>query len=152
MADQWAGALYLAPVVVAALVAWAVTRPGKKKASTRTDMDETGDATAPVIPLSRTSTYDGVERRTGSRRPAAKNVTKNVNKNPANAHPTLLHAALSSHLSAVSRPSRNASNATTAASAANAAGLAAFNSARLVSSRRPTRIPRRPSHRCPRKP
>jgi hypothetical protein len=110
---------------------------------------------APVIPLSRTTAYDGVERRTGRRRPAAKpttNVTKNGTKNAANAHPTLFHAALSSHLSAVSRPSRNASNATTAASAANAAGLAAFNSSRLVSSRRPTRIPRRPSHRCPRKP
>jgi len=144
VAAQWAGALYLAPVVVAAIVAWAVTRPGKKKASTRTDMGETGDSVAPVIPLSRTTAYDGVERRTGSRRPATKNATY--------AHPTLFHAALSSHLSAVARPSRDASNATTAAGAANAAGLAAFNSARLVSSRRPTRIPRRPSHRCPRKP
>lgn len=128
MADQWAGALYLAPVVVAAIVAWVVTRPGKKKASS-------GEPLAQVIPLPRPTTYEGIERRTGSRRPA-----------PVTAHPTLFHAALSSHLTAVSRPSRNA------VSAANAASLAAFQSARLVSSRRPTRIPRRPSHQCPRKP
>ena len=134
MADQWAGALYLAPVVVAAVVAWVVTRPSKKKATLPESADS--DTTlAPVIPLARTTTYEGVERRTGSRRPV-----------PANTHPTLFHAALSSHLSAVSRPARNA------ASAANAASLAAFQSARLVSSRRPTRIPRRPSHQCPRKP
>jgi hypothetical protein len=131
VADQWAGALYLAPVVVAAIVAWVVTRPGKKKAASL----ESDAALAPVIPFPRTTTYEGVERRTGSRRPS-----------PATAHPTLFHAALSSHLSAVSRPAR------TAASAANAASLAAFQSARLVSSRRPTRIPRRPSHQCPRKP
>jgi hypothetical protein len=130
VADQWAGALYLAPVVVAAIVAWVVTRPGKKKAAS-SDSDA---SLAPVTQLPRT-TYEGIERRTGSRRPA-----------PVNAHPTLFHAALSSHLSAVSRPARNAANA------ANAASLAAFQSARLVSSRRPTRIPRRPSHQCPRKP
>ena len=130
MADQWAGALYLAPVVVAAIVAWVVTRPGKKKAAS----PDSDASLAPVIPLSRL-TYDGVERRTGSRRPV-----------PATAHPTLFHAALSSHLTAVSRPARNVANA------ANAASLAAFQSARLVSSRRPTRIPRRPSHQCPRKP
>jgi hypothetical protein len=128
VADQWAGALYLAPVVVAAIVAWVVTRPGKKKAASEEPL-------AQVITLPRPTTYDGIERRTGSRRPA-----------PATAHPTLFHAALSSHLSAVSRPSRNAVNP------ANAASLAAFQSARLVSSRRPTRIPRRPSHQCPRKP
>jgi hypothetical protein len=135
VADQWAGALYLAPVVVAAVVAWAVTRPGRKKATTAHESDT---SLAPVIPLPRpTATpYDGIERRTGSRRPV-----------PANIHPTLFHAALSSHLSAVSRPARGA-----AASAANAASMAAFQSARLVSSRRPTRIPRRPSHQCPRKP
>ena len=95
-------------------------------------------ALAPVIPLPRTTTYNGIERRMGSRRPS-----------PANAHPTLFHAALSSHLSAVSRPPVNAANA---ANAATNASLAAFQSARLVSSRRPTRIPRRPSHQCPRKP
>jgi hypothetical protein len=134
VADQWAGALYLAPVVVAAIVAWAITRPGRKKAA---DTPESDTALAPVIPLSRTAagTYDGVERRTGSRRPV-----------PANTHPTLFHAALSSHLSAVSRPTRTPTTAATAAS------LAAFQGARLVSSRRPTRIPRRPSHQCPRKP
>lgn len=134
MADQWAGALYLAPVVVAAIVAWAVTRPGRKKASAAPESDT---SLAPIIPLPRptAATYDGIERRTGSRRPV-----------PANTHPTLFHAALSSHLSAVSRPARGTTNAATAAS------LAAFQSARLVSSRRPTRIPRRPSHQCPRKP
>jgi hypothetical protein len=138
VADQWAGVLYLAPVVVAAIVAWAVTRPGRKKATTAYQSDTESDTeVAPVIPLTRPATtpYDGIERRTGSRRPA-----------PATAHPTLFHAALSSHLSAVSRPARGASSAATAAS------LAAFQSARLVSSRRPTRIPRRPSHQCPRKP
>ena len=133
MADQWAGALYLAPVVVAAIVAWVVTRPGKKKANSP-DSPDSDASLAPVIPLSRT-TYEGVERRIGSRRPV-----------PATAHPTLFHAALSSHLTAVSRPARNAANA------ASAASLAAFQSARLLSSRRPTRIPRRPSHQCPRKP
>jgi hypothetical protein len=131
VADQWAGAWYLAPVVVAAIVAWVVTRPGKKKAAA----EAAEEPLAQVISMPRTTTYEGIERRTGSRRPM-----------PANAHPTLFHAALSSHLSAVSRPAR------TAANAANAASLAAFHSARLVSSRRPTRIPRRPSHQCPRKP
>jgi hypothetical protein len=121
-------------VVVAAIVAWAITRPGRKKAA---DTPESDTPLASIVPLSRTTlaTYDGIERRTGSRRPV-----------PANTHPTLFHAALSSHLSAVSRPAR------TPTSAATAASLAAFQSARLVSSRRPTRIPRRPSHQCPHKP
>ncbi len=137
MADQWAGALYLAPVVVAAIVAWAVTRPSRKKASATPESD-TSLARVIRLPRPTATTYDGIERRTGSRRPA-----------PVSPHPTLFHAALSSHLAAVSRPPRGT---TSAANAANAASLAAFQSARLVSSRRPTRIPRRPSHQCPRKP
>jgi hypothetical protein len=132
VADQWAGALYLVPVIVAAVVAYVVTRPSKKSTAAAA---EEPDALAPVIPLPRTTTYNGIERRMGSRRPS-----------PANAHPTLFHAALSSHLSAVSRPPP------ASATAATNASLAAFQSARLVSSRRPARIPRRPSHQCPRKP
>jgi hypothetical protein len=130
VADQWAGALYLVPVIVAAVLAFVVTRPSKKSAAA--PEESSPEALAPVIPLPRPATYDGVERRMGSRRPS-----------PASTHPTLFHAALSSHLAAVSRPP---------VTAATNASLAAFQSARLVSSRRPTRIPRRPTHKCPRKP
>ena len=66
------------------------------------------------------------------------------------AHPTLLHAALSSHLSAVSRTQTGAAQA--ASRAAGLSAVQAANAARLVSIRRPARIPRRPSHRCPHNP
>ena len=127
MAEQYAGALYLVPVIVAALVAFVVTRPEKL------DTSETVAEVQPELPAAR------VERRASPRRQAT--VTP---------HPTLLHAALSSHLSAVSR--RTNPTQAAAAQASRLARLAAHQSARLVSIRRPTRIPRRPSHRCPRKP
>jgi hypothetical protein len=55
---------------------------------------------------------------------------------PPRPHPTLLHAALSAHLDAVAR------SVTADSTRAAAPG-------RLVSIRRPTPIPRRPSHVCP---
>jgi hypothetical protein len=149
--EQYAGVLYLVPVLVAAVVAFVMTRPARARRSApsgpaRRRGDSAFDArpeaefTAPVIPLApspRKTGYTGVERRTGSRRPQV----------PA-APSSLMHAALSSHITAVSR----ATGVTkAAASASRAAGLAAHQNARLVSIRRPARIPRRPSHLCPRK-
>jgi len=72
-------------------------------------------------------------------------------RQPATAHPTLLHAALSSHLTAVTRRSSDPS-VNAARIASRAAMLSAGHATRLVSIRRPTRIPRRPSHRCPHQP
>ncbi|MDG6102318.1 hypothetical protein Daura_43690 [Dactylosporangium aurantiacum] len=125
MTEQYAGALlYLVPVIVAAVVAFVVTRPEKDEAS----------AAAPTplsrrIPAQRTypppPAYPG-----GNRRAPA----------PAQQSPTLLHAALSSHLAAVSR---------TATSAGAPLSSPVVRPARLVSIRRPTRIPRRPLYQCP---
>ncbi len=56
--------------------------------------------------------------------------------------PTLLHAALSSHLAAVSR---------TAGSSNAPLSSPVIRPARLVSIRRPARIPRRPLYQCPHK-
>jgi len=64
---------------------------------------------------------------------------------PAPPSPTLLHAALSSHLAAVS-------GSATSSAAPASARQPVVRPARLVSIRRPARIPRRPIHRCPHKP
>jgi hypothetical protein len=140
VAVQYAGALYLVPVIVAAVIAFLVTRPGKGETPVPAD-DEPIKAVATVLPMPRRaadSAMPAIDRRRGSRRPAP---------SAATLPPTLFHAALSSHLTAVSR---SASGPVKAANSASlAASLAAHQNARLVSARRPTRIPRRPSHQCP---
>ncbi|WP_432977760.1 hypothetical protein [Dactylosporangium sp. CA-233914] len=137
MAEQYAAVLlYLVPVLVAAVVAFIVTRPEKDDSP----VDATPDAasprvasvTRPHIPAQRT--YQPLNRRA----------------NPSTAHPqppapTLLHAALSSHLAAVSGAAKSST-------APASASRPAIRPARLVSIRRPARIPRRPAHRCPHKP
>ncbi|GAA3223369.1 hypothetical protein ACFO1B_36310 [Dactylosporangium siamense] len=135
MTEQYAGALlYLVPVIVAAVVAFVVTRPEK---------DEPAPvAAAPVdaipatrrIPAQRSysppaSSYTGHNRRTST--------------SPQQS-PTLLHAALSSHLAAVSRTA-------TSATAPLSSKQPVLRPTRLVSIRRPARIPRRPLHQCPHK-
>jgi hypothetical protein len=149
VAVEYAGALYLVPVIAAAVIAFLVTRPGRDARAAAADEPVKAVATveplAPVVPMPRPSA-DGlagrpaIERRKGSRRPASKVA-------PQPMPPTLFHAALSSHLTAVSRTASGPVRA--ANSAGLAAGLAAHQNARLVSARRPTRIPRRPSHQCP---
>ncbi|MEV4132222.1 hypothetical protein AB0J72_08665 [Dactylosporangium sp. NPDC049742] len=130
MTEQYAGALlYLVPVVVAAIVAFVVTRPEK-------DEPAATDAVpaAPRIPAQRVHTpAPAVSTYTGSNR--------RMQQMPQQS-PTLLHAALSSHLAAVSRTA-------TSTSAPHAAP--SIRPARLVSIRRPARIPRRPLHQCPHK-
>ncbi|GGM42235.1 hypothetical protein ACFFX1_12180 [Dactylosporangium sucinum] len=122
MTEQYAGALlYLVPVVVAAVVAFVVTRPAKDEAP----------APLPVAPP------------TPSRVPAQRSAAPVVNRRMPSPPPTLLHAALSSHLAAVSGAP---------APAPGSAPVPAVRPARLVSIRRPARIPRRPIHRCPHKP
>jgi hypothetical protein len=147
VAEQYAGALlYLVPVVVAAVVAFIVTRPEK-------DAVEPSTPPAPVPgPPSGMA-----ERRGGSRAVAPRPFVPsqrtyqplNRRANPSTAapqlSPTLLHAALSSHLSAV------AEGAGTSGAPASAK-VPAVRPGRLVSIRRPARIPRRPIHRCPHKP
>jgi hypothetical protein len=126
VAEHITGALlYLVPVALATIVAYLVTRPSQP------------DRPAPAEPeFTDLDTLLGPERR----------------RQPAVAHPTLLHAALSSHLTAVSRTSRDPS-VNAARSATRAATLSTSQDvARLVSIRRPARIPRRPSHRCPHQP
>jgi hypothetical protein len=152
VAVQYAGALYLVPVIAAAVIAFLVTRPGRN-ASADDDQPIKARATvAPVVPMPRRASSaaasgstggsgaPAIERRKGSRRPMPK-------AGPQPMPPTLFHAALSSHLTAVSRTAPGPVKA--ANSASLAAGLAAHQNARLVSARRPTRIPRRPSHQCP---
>ncbi|GAA0736481.1 hypothetical protein Drose_30330 [Dactylosporangium roseum] len=128
MTEQYAGALlYLVPVVVAAIVAFVVTRPEKSAAEpAQADLGDV-PGPAPRIPAQRTYTPN---RRVPS---------------PAPPSPTLLHAALSSHLAAVA-------GSATSAHAPASAKQPAVRPARLVSIRRPARIPRRPLHRCPHKP
>ena len=129
MTEQYAGALlYLVPVIVAAVVAFVVTRPEKDEAPA-----PAADAVPSVrrIPAQRTypapSSHPGGNRRSQPSAPQS---------------PTLLHAALSSHLAAVSR-SAGSSNAPLSPPV--------VRPARLVSIRRPARIPRRPLHQCPHK-
>ncbi len=135
MAENVAGALlFLVPVVVAAIVAYVVTRPERDRV-VPTPADPPG---ARIVPFERRSADRRGQQAECRRQPAPP------------AHPTLLHAALSSHLSAVS-----GTNPGPAGTASRAAGLSAFQAARaakLVSIRRPARIPRRPSHRCPHRP
>ncbi|WP_238006138.1 hypothetical protein KZZ52_51650 [Dactylosporangium sp. AC04546] len=119
MTEQYAGALlYLVPVVVAAVVAFVVTRPAK---------DDVAAAPAPPAP---------------PRVPVQRSVAPVVNRRMPAQPPTLLHAALSSHLAAVS--------GAPAPAPGTAPPAPAVRRARLVSIRRPARIPRRPIHRCPR--
>lgn len=141
MAEQYAGALlYLVPVLVAAIVAFVVTRPEK-------DVDAESDPVAdpigaapprpaaalrPYLPVQRT--YQAPNRRTNPSTAA-----------PVPPSPTLLHAALSSHFAAVA-------TGATSASAPASAQQPVIRPPRLVSIRRPARIPRRPVHRCPHKP
>ena len=146
MAEQVAGALlFLVPVVMAAIVAYVITRPEREPEPEPTVEPVEPAPSARVVPFERRA----LDRRGGQSsalrrgpavpdRPASPPQTPLRRTPAAIAHPTLLHAALSSHLSAVSRTQ------TGAAQAANAA--------RLVSIRRPARIPRRPSHRCPHNP
>jgi hypothetical protein len=128
---QYAGALlYLVPVVVAGVVAFVVSRPEKDRT------DATSVDLPPVPPQRR---------------------AKDKPKPPGNvvAHPTLMHAALSTHLTAVSgTPVPVGKHRPGPAQAASlAASVSAQHAAaRLVSIRRPARIPRRPVHRCPHKP
>ncbi|MFI5911555.1 hypothetical protein [Dactylosporangium sp. NPDC051541] len=138
MAEQYAGALlYLVPVLVAAVVAFIVTRP--EKDDTTPALDETAilppprpaATSRPHIPAQRT--YQPLNRRANP---------STVAPSPS---PTLLHAALSSHLAAVA-------GATTSSTAPASAKQPAVRPSRLVSIRRPARIPRRPLHRCPHKP
>jgi hypothetical protein len=135
VAEQVAGALlFLVPVVVAAIVAFVITRPERPPAAAAT----VAEPEARVVPLERRS-----PDRRGRQQSAARRLPAPL------AHPTLLHAALSSHLSAVSAKQGGTAAASRAASLS--AGEAA-KAVRLVSIRRPTRIPRRPSHRCPHQP
>ncbi|WP_344610323.1 hypothetical protein [Dactylosporangium salmoneum] len=139
--EQYAGALlYLVPVVVAALVAFIVTRPEK---------DQEPEAAAPTPPpgfperralpaapkfIPQQRTYQPLNRRANPSTAA-----------PQPPSPTLLHAALSSHFAAVAA-------ATGASTAPASAKRPVVRPSRMVSIRRPARIPRRPVHRCPHKP
>lgn len=136
MTEQYAGALlYLVPVIVAAVVAFVVTRP---------ERDEPVPAQAPVdaIPAPRRIPT----QRSYSPSPSAPAYTGGNRRSTAVPHqsPTLLHAALSSHLAAVSRT-------TTSTAAPLSAKQPVLRPTRLVSIRRPARIPRRPLHQCPHK-
>ncbi|MGI5236977.1 hypothetical protein [Dactylosporangium sp. CA-139066] len=147
MAEQYAGALlYLVPVVVAAVVAFIVTRPEKDAVEP--------SAAAPAIagPPPGMAERRRVARAVGPRPVVPQQRTYqplNRRANPSTVapqpSPTLLHAALSSHLAAVAR-SAGTSGAPASAKAP------ALRPGRLVSIRRPARIPRRPIHRCPHKP
>ncbi len=141
MTEQYAGALlYLVPVIVAAVVAFVVTRPEKDEApapaaapldaipATRRIPTQRAYTTFPAA-ATPAATYTG-----GNRRSTAS----------AQQSPTLLHAALSSHLAAVSRT-------TTSAAAPLSSKQPVIRPTRLVSIRRPARIPRRPLHQCPHK-
>jgi hypothetical protein len=137
VAEQIAGALlYLVPVLVAAVVAFIVTRPEKDDApldEASSPPPRTGPAAArPRIPGQRT--YQPLNRRANPSTAA-----------PQPPSPTLLHAALSSHLAAVA-------GAATSPTAPLSSKQPVVRPSRLVSIRRPARIPRRPLHRCPHKP
>jgi hypothetical protein len=156
VAEQYAGALlYLVPVLVAAVVAFVVTRPEKnatEQDAAERDLRAPGavyrgapvagpaDAAAfrpaapvpPHVPAQRT--YQPLNRRANPSTAA-----------PVPPSPTLLHAALSSHLAAVA-------GGATSSSAPASSRQPVIRPSRLVSIRRPARIPRRPVHRCPHKP
>ena len=128
MVAQYTGALlYVVPVGVAAIVAFVATRrvPGDKPVQPERRVKAA--APQPPAPL---------QPRPAPLQPMPAAPPGRSGQRP---HPTLLHAALSAHLDAVARSARAAS-----------APPSASQAARLVSIRRPTPIPRRPSHLCPR--
>jgi hypothetical protein len=136
--EQYAGALlYLVPVIVAAVVAFVVTRPEKDEEPAPAPLDTppaprripAQRVHSPAASAAPASTYTGGNRRSSTLPQQS---------------PTLLHAALSSHLAAVSRT-------TTSATAPLSAKQPLIRPSRLVSIRRPARIPRRPLHQCPHK-
>ncbi|MFC5001748.1 hypothetical protein ACFPIJ_28405 [Dactylosporangium cerinum] len=135
MTEQYAGALlYLVPVIVAAVVAFVVTRPEKDEPAPVAAAPLDAFPAPRRIPAQRSSSppvssYTGHNRR---------------NSTSPQQSPTLLHAALSSHLAAVSRTA-------TSTTAPLSSKQPVVRPARLVSIRRPARIPRRPLHQCPHK-
>jgi hypothetical protein len=136
--EQYAGALlYLVPVIVAAVVAFVVTRPEK---------DEPAPAEAPLDAIPATRRIPTQRSYSPSPSAGASSYTGGNRRSTAVPHqsPTLLHAALSSHLAAVSRTA-------TSAAAPLSAKQPVLRPTRLVSIRRPARIPRRPLHQCPHK-
>lgn len=140
MTEQYAGALlYLVPVIVAAVVAFVVTRPEK---------DDPAPAAAPqdAIPATRRIPAQRTYAPPASPSAGGGAYTGGNRRMQASAQqsPTLLHAALSSHLAAVSRTA-------TSHAAPLSAKQPVLRPARLVSIRRPARIPRRPLHQCPHK-
>jgi hypothetical protein len=140
---HYAGALlYLVPVVVAGIVAFVVSRPDKAEKD-EAARDEAAKARAAAAEL---VAQQAATKPVPPQRRAKDNVV---------AHPTLMHAALSTHLTAVSGTRVHAGKHRTgsAQAASLAAGVSAQHAAaRLVSIRKPARIPRRPVHRCPHKP
>ena len=137
--------LFLVPVAVAAAVAFLLTRrpssapvPLPPSATTGPSFEPPAEPPDRVWQVRSGPPDRRWRKRNGDRRKTAVVVP----------HPTLFHAAyhaaLESHLSVMRRKKK--------LDPAKAATLAAYSTARMVSSRRPTRIPRRPSHRCPRKP
>jgi hypothetical protein len=135
--EQYAGALlYLVPVVVAAIVAFVVTRPEQD------DPAPAAAAALDAIPATRRIPTQRSYSPSGS----ASSYTGGNRRSTGTAHqsPTLLHAALSSHLAAVSRTA-------TSAAAPLSSKQPVLRPSRLVSIRRPARIPRRPLHQCPHK-
>lgn len=140
MTEQYAGALlYLVPVIVAAVVAFVVTRPEEDVPAPTLDAAPSGRR----IPAQRT--YTAPPPSTGSLSPTGSSAYTGGNRRTqasAQQSPTLLHAALSSHLAAVSR---------TAGSSNAPLSSPVVRPARLVSIRRPARIPRRPLYQCPHK-
>ena len=167
MTEHYVGALlYLVPVLVAAIVAFVVTRPEKDESSTvEVRVERRG---APRGPAPRDGTrrdpapsgstrvepgqhdsglydwaqHDWAPRGSTPRDPGPRlySPSRRLPAPTPPPHPTLLHAALSTHLTAVSATARS-----------KTPSLSAQQAARLVSIRRPARIPRRPAHRCPRK-
>ncbi|WP_433049997.1 hypothetical protein [Dactylosporangium sp. CS-033363] len=136
MAEQYAGALlYLVPVLVAAVVAFIVTRPEK---------DEEPSPVVDALPRRPVSSVSR-PRIPGQRTYQPLNRRANPSTVAPSPSPTLLHAALSSHLAAVA-------GASASSSAPSSSSIPAVRPARLVSIRRPARIPRRAIHRCPHKP
>ena len=141
MTEQYAGALlYLVPVIVAAVVAFVVTRPEKDEAATGTPAAAPLDAIPPTRRIPSQRSYSPAPSA------GASSYTGGNRRSTAVPHqsPTLLHAALSSHLAAVSRTA-------TSAAAPLSSKQPVLRPSRLVSIRRPARIPRRPLHQCPHK-
>lgn len=154
MVEEYAvAALYLVPVAAAAVVAYLVTRePATASQVRQYELPQVSPRPIPaprdpweerydryIADVSRAKAAHPSQPSQHRRRATDPGVPGAATSTPPADQPTLMHAALSAHLSTVSRQTRGLR-------------VPAHPIPNLASIRRPTRLGRRATHRCARRP